>query len=209
MRSINLIATVAATATFGLAATAQADTYCVGSPSACPGDGVAMTDLKAGLEAADGHPGHDVVRLGSGPFTTPDGFAYSGGGTNTLELVGEGDATVLSADTETKAGNFKVLTVEAGAPSRIAKLRVVTPSAPDNSALPLGLSLEGDVLVESVTVTDHGNEQQSARGRAIVMDGGDSARRRPSASASSAAAPASSARRRRRSGSPARPAPTR
>jgi hypothetical protein len=172
MRSTTLIAALAATATLGVAATAQADTYCVGSPSGCP---TTHTYLQPALDAAKAHPGHDVVRIGSGILETASGFKYSPAiadvATNTVEIVGEGDSTVLTGSTPSKSGTFRVLEVNAAGATRVAKLKIVVPDAADQNATPGGLSTGEGVLAEDLTVVDSGKSPLGARYGIDVWDG--------------------------------------
>src|SRR5688500_14507319 len=97
MRSINLIATVAATASLGLAAAAQADTYCVGSPGNCPADASGKASIESAVDAASAHPGHDKVLLGAGEFVAQDDsfMIESFNEDDTIGIVGQGTSTVL------------------------------------------------------------------------------------------------------------------
>lgn len=177
MRSINLIAALAATATLGVAATAEATTYCVGSPTVCPAGSPAHTNLQDALDAAKNHAGHDVVRLGNGTFETATGFKYSpiDVATNTVEVVGEGSGTVLKADAPAKP-SFVTLSVDAAGPSRVAKLAVEAPDRALAASEIKGIVVSSGVVAEDVAVRDSGNVPNGAE-LGILVKGGSGVRR--------------------------------
>ena len=153
MRSTSLIATLAATATLGVAATAQADTYCVASPASCPAGATAKSGVQEALNAAQDHPGHDVVRIGSGEFTTAGGFQYGDQGVlaNTVEIRGEGASTVLKANAETKNDNFTLFLLSTKEPSNLENVHLVAPAPVSGSTS--GLSLSGKTSAKNIRLT--------------------------------------------------------
>ncbi len=158
MRSINLIAALAATATLGVAATAEADTYCVGSPASCPAGAPGFGNLDPALKAAEDHDGPDVIRIGTGTFKTATGFLYNTSKEpgNGVEIIGEGAGTVLRADKDAVSAHMGVLGVNSAGKSKVANLKIVAPDRTAAAVSVRGLAVIGDVAVEGVSVTDSG-----------------------------------------------------
>jgi PKD repeat protein len=174
MSSTTRLATLTVLALLGLTGTASADTYCVASPAACPAGVPSQGDLQVALKAAQDHKGHDTVLVGAGTYSTADGFFYyTVDAENTVELVGEGDATVLQGSTPAKTGSFEVLQVTAPAPSRVAGVHVIAPGAVGVSDSPAGILVQDGTDVEDVRVTDVDTAPSAASYGITVEDGGD------------------------------------
>jgi hypothetical protein len=174
MRSTSLIATLAAGLALGATSTASADTFCVGATASCPAGATSEPDIQSALLAARAHEGHDAVRLGAGTFTTSDGWWYNDGNQpeNTVNVEGEGDATVLKADQDAKSGEFELLRLDSEGNSRLAKVRVVAPSRAAVNARTVGLLVKGEFQVQDVDVTQNADPGFGAS-YAIEMAGGD------------------------------------
>ncbi len=171
MRSTTLIAVLAATATLGAAAAADAYPICVGDHADCPKAAPHM-QLQSALDYADFLEGDDTIFVGPGTFTTDEGFKFeTQSATSAVEIIGSGDATVLTADTAAKPDEFRVLDVTAAAPSRITRLKIVAPDV-DGQGATMGLYLREHVVAEDVTVTDRGNGADAAR-FGVVTGGGE------------------------------------
>jgi PKD domain-containing protein len=172
MRSTNLIAALSVTAALGLAATAEANTYCTGNPVACPNTSPHFGNVDGALAAAEGHAGHDVVLVASGTFLSDAGFEYwPADPANTVEIVGEGDATVLKSMSGTRSGTFRVLSLAGKAPTKVAKLKIVVPDAADIDSSPGGLELRDGASAQDVTVADGGNKALPAEYGIRVVEG--------------------------------------
>jgi hypothetical protein len=94
---------------------ASADTFCVSDPGCIGMD--EGSDLQAALTAAQNHAGPDRVQIGPGTFLAPAiGYFYSAGvAANTVDIVGAGNSTKLTAPTP--PGDSGVATLSLNAPN--------------------------------------------------------------------------------------------
>lgn len=131
---------------------AAASTYCVDEPvcEATPGTvtpGTGSSGLKLALSTASSHKnagGPDVVEVGPGVYTEPEGFSYSG---EPVEVLGAGrGSTVLSSGSKDTA----VL----GLTSAGSTVSGMTLEMPEGEEL-TGLGLDGGT-VEDVAIVGHG-----------------------------------------------------
>jgi hypothetical protein len=102
-----------------------ATTYCISDPSCA---GTVQPDLSSALAAAAGSSGRDTIQLGAGSFSGPATDAAG----NQVDIVGKGDATVLS-------GGATVLTMQEPT-STVASLRIDMPGPPTTTGLDLAAS---------------------------------------------------------------------
>ena len=110
---------------------ASAATYhvCAVATQSCPN-----TSLQAALDAAEASPAPDVVDVGAGTFARSGGFGYAADdATNTVELAGQGPATVLRGIAEGKNGVLASLAMQ-GPGSSVRDLAVAIPLPGDQSA---------------------------------------------------------------------------
>lgn len=148
-RRLALLAVAAAGSAAALPAAAQAETYCVNTPSCL--FGTVKPDIQAAIDAAeaDGN-GSDVIRIGpkatpyAGPFAYDDG---GGGGKLTIEGAGIGQ-TVLS--NPSGAGHTLAL---GNAESVVKHLTLRTPSGGNAAALWLDGGSADGVRVEQAGST--------------------------------------------------------
>ena len=93
-------AVLAGLAMWASAARAADGTFCVNDPSCVSAGGTAEPDVQSALNAADlNEPGSELVELGPGTYTAPNGFSDSSGA-NAISVVGAGETeTALTATT--------------------------------------------------------------------------------------------------------------
>ncbi|MDQ3740996.1 MAG: PKD domain-containing protein, partial [Actinomycetota bacterium] len=158
MRSINLIASLAAAAALGVAGTADAATYCVGAPKDCPADHVDAT-FQGALNGAKSGAGNDVILLGKGVFERAEGYSYATAtASNTVEIRGEGPSeTILKTDDVKKSGNFSVLSLTVAGETDVEGLAVVAPDRTTHNEPVRGIDLHGPVQLDDVRVSEVGN----------------------------------------------------
>jgi hypothetical protein len=77
---------------------AGATTFCVSDVACVTAGGTASTDLGAALSSANSNAGPDRVEVGVGSFDEDTGGPYFYGGTDPLELVGEGTGQTVLFD---------------------------------------------------------------------------------------------------------------
>ncbi|HEX8083929.1 MAG TPA: PKD domain-containing protein [Solirubrobacteraceae bacterium] len=166
MPSISLITTLAATASLGLAATADAGTFCVGDVPGCPADSVPLASALAEAQATDGH---DEVLIGPGTFSAGSGFKYeTDDPANTIRIRGAGpQQTTIAPSTSTKSATFATLKVKAAGPSVVEELGVSAAGEADDNAETRGLALYGPVTASHVRVL--GGVPAPSQG--VVLDG--------------------------------------
>src|SRR5215213_5489318 len=124
-------------------ASAFSITYCVQKPSCA---GTDKPDLQAALNAAKTAPGPDRIEIGEGTFASPYPYEYSDGGSNTVELVGEGAGATRLVNTTT--GTSMTLALLNGS---VSDLEVVGPVGNDNADFPTALWLLGTATRVKVT----------------------------------------------------------
>jgi PKD domain-containing protein len=170
MRSTNLIAALSLTAALGLAATADAKTYCVGAPASCPAD-AAHVDFQAALSGAAANPGPDEIHVGAGTFKTTNGFTYAtANDVNTVEIFGAGkEQTILRPDTDAK-GTFTTLSVDSPGETTVHDLGIVAPARKAAGDKTRGARFAGDVTGEHVKVTEASGVLPATEG--VLLDGG-------------------------------------
>jgi hypothetical protein len=148
-----------------LPAAAHANTYCVDTTPECNNDNLALA-----LFAASQNPGPDRVEIGAGDYEAAGGFHYAAGPDNPVEIVGEGDATILRGKSLDPGGST---TLElAGAGSSVRKLAIELPTDDSSYGLTVTHATAEDVTVRRMASGGVGIVAESATLQRVDVDGG-------------------------------------
>jgi hypothetical protein len=153
-----------------LAQSAGAETMCVGTSA--PGCETTAPDLQTALISAAASPGGDRIVLGAGQFEGP--FHYlPGGGGGSIEVVGQGPSTVLTAPASSSAETVLNLVPDTlGDGSSASSLTVRIPANVNNTA-DTGIYAQ---TVANVRIASDSHEEGSAAPIGIYLAPGGSVR---------------------------------